>query len=325
MTHKERIQAALRGEALDRPPVALWRHFPRHDAQAEGLAQQVIAFQRAYDFDLVKVTPAAGYPAEAWGAELYYLDNANGTRGYRSRPVGAVEDWTRLPELEVTRGVLARELEALRLIRAGVGPDVPVLQTVFSPLTIAKNLSDPLWRRHLREAPEALHAGLSTITRTMKAFARACLEAGADGIFFATQLATRRELSEADYRTFGTRYDLEILEAIRPQAELVLLHAHGEEPWFELLSAYPADVLNWHDRRTLPSLAEGHKRFSGAVLGGLNEYTTLVQGTPEQVRAEAREAIRQTGGRRFILGAGCVTLLTTPPANLRAAREAVES
>jgi uroporphyrinogen decarboxylase len=49
----------------------------------------------------------------------------------------------------------------------------------------------------------------------------------------------------------------------------------------------------------------------------------MVLGTPEQVRTEARQAIEATGGRRFILGTGCVTPITAPRANLRAAREAV--
>jgi uroporphyrinogen decarboxylase len=50
----------------------------------------------------------------------------------------------------------------------------------------------------------------------------------------------------------------------------------------------------------------------------------MVRGTPEQVRAEAQAAIAQTGGRRLILGTGCVTPTTAPRANLRAARSVVE-
>jgi hypothetical protein len=42
------------------------------------------------------------------------------------------------------------------------------------------------------------------------------------------------------------------------------------------------------------------------------------------VRAEASAAIAQAGGRRLILGTGCVTPTTAPRANLRAARSVVE-
>jgi hypothetical protein len=36
---------------------------------------------------------------------------------------------------------------------------------------------------------------------------------------------------------------------------------------------------------------------------------------------EAREAFEQTGGRRLLLGTGCVVMTTTPLRNLRALRE----
>lgn len=320
MTHKERIYAAIKGEVSDRIPVALWQHFPRHDNDAQRFARKVIEFQQRYGFDLVKVTPVAGYPAEAWGAQLYYKDNANGTRGYTSRPVNVAKDWEALPALDVQEGVLGRQLQALRLIRQGVGNDVHVLQTIFSPLTIAKTLSEH-WKAHLLKAPETLHAGLVTITNVMIAFTKACLQCGADAVFFATQLATQDELTLEQYKTFGQRYDLQLLEAVRPHTEFVLLHGHGSNLMFDLLCDYPVHVLNWHDRgEGAPTLAQGLEKFSGAVLGGLNERVTLVQGTPEAIQNEARNAIKQTGGRRFILGTGCVTLQNTPEANLQAVR-----
>jgi len=44
----------------------------------------------------------------------------------------------------------------------------------------------------------------------------------------------------------------------------------------------------------------------GAVIGGLDQWTTLKEGPPEKGRAEAQDAIDQTGGTGLILGAGCV-------------------
>jgi len=71
-------------------------------------------------------------------------------------------------------------------------------------------------------------------------------------------------------------------------------------------------------------LQEALDRFPKAVIGGLAQWETLLRGTPEQVRAQARDALEQTGGRRHILGAGCVTPITTPTCNIWAARRAVE-
>ncbi len=329
MTPRERIEAAIRGERPDRVPIALWRHFPRDDGTAEGLARATVEFQRKFQFDLVKVTPASGYPAEAWGAQLRPAENEEGTREYTSRPVRSPEDWRNLEALDPgANPILSRELRALQLIRDGLSPDAdaPVLQTIFSPLTIAKQLAGDLVFEHLRERPDDLRAGLRVITETTARFAQACLEHGADGIFFATQLASRDLLSDGEYRAFGVEFDLPVLEGVQGRTGLIVLHLHGLSPMFELASAYPVQVVNWHDRETRPALAEGQRIFQrGAVLGGLHRSATLPKGSPEDVRREVRDAIEQTGGLRLIVGAGCVAPVTTPEENFRAAREAVES
>jgi uroporphyrinogen decarboxylase len=103
-----------------------------------------------------------------------------------------------------------------------------------------------------------------------------------------------------------------------------MLHLHGEEIMFEQFVNYPVAVINWHDRDTSPTLNEAQKHFSGTVCGGLQRERTMVLGTPQQVTVEANDAIQATGGRRFILGTGCVLPITTPRANILAARQAVE-
>ena len=70
MTHRERIQATLRGEAVDRPPVSLWRHFPREDETVEGLVKATVRFQREYDFDLVKLMPTGMYGVIDYGVAV---------------------------------------------------------------------------------------------------------------------------------------------------------------------------------------------------------------------------------------------------------------
>jgi len=103
------------------------------------------------------------------------------------------------------------------------------------------------------------------------------------------------------------------------------LHLHGRNVMFDLVLDYPVQAINWHDQETPPSLREALQRFPRALIGGLRQWETMVRGTPEQVRAEARAAFEQTdGGRRWVLGTGCVTPITAPWSNLWAAREAVE-
>ena len=92
---------------------------------------------------------------------------------------------------------------------------------------------------------------------------------------------------------------------------------------FDLVADYPVQIVNWHDLETPPTLREGKAGVKGAVLGGLRQWETMVRGAPEDVLAEANDALAQTGGQRFILGTGCVTPVNAPWANIRAARAAV--
>ena len=93
---------------------------------------------------------------------------------------------------------------------------------------------------------------------------------------------------------------------------------------FDLLASYPVQMINWHDRETSPSLAEGQSRFPGVVCGGLERVQTMVLGTPETVTLQASQAIESSGGRRFMLGTGCVLPITAPHGNIVAARQSVE-
>lgn len=324
MSKRKRLEAAIAGEAVDRPPVALWRHWPGDDRTPQGLAEATVRFQREFDFDFVKVTPPSSYCLQGWGARDEWRGNLEGTREYTFRPVQRPEDWASLLVLEPQEGDLGGQLACLRLISAALGPEVPLVQTIFSPLAQAKNLAgQERLLHHLRRYPEALQAGLEAITETTIRFLESARGCGIAGVFYAVQHADYSLLSEAEYRLFGRPYDLRVLEAARG-LWLNVLHLHGSAVMFDMVTDYPVQVLNWHDRETEISLAEGQRRFAGAVCGGLSRWEGMVRGMPSRVRAEAFEALAQTGGRRFILGTGCVVPVVVPWENLRAAREAVE-
>ncbi|HEY72120.1 MAG: hypothetical protein B6I35_05430 [Anaerolineaceae bacterium 4572_32.2] len=324
MTKIERLQAAINGEPVDRPPVALWRHFPGDDYRPGDLAAATVAFQRRYDFDFVKVTPASSFCVQDWGARDRWMgDKLEGTREYVHYPVLHPDDWRKLRPLDPAQGALGAQLQCLRLIADELGDDTPFIQTIFNPLSQAKNLvGKEQLLVHLRRHPDAVCAGLETITASTIRFIAAVREAGVAGVFYAVQHAQYDLLGEEEYALFGRPYDLRVLEAARG-LWLNVLHLHGTDVMFDLLADYPVQVINWHDRETFPSLAEGQRRFGGAVCGGLQRWDVVVRGNPEQVREQAADAIAQTGGRRFILGTGCVTPIVAPTSNIRAARKAV--
>ena len=325
MTSRERIYKAINGKEVDRVPFVLWRHFPNADQTSQGLAKAIIEFQKKFEFDLIKVTPASGYFAEAFGAKFIQKKDKEGqqkgTRKCVFSPIKNPQDWQKLRTLNVNEGILGRELKTLRLIKKEIGKDVPIVQTVPNPLTLVKVLREKFWLNDLRKYPKNLEIGLSVITETITKFSLASLQNGADGIFFFTQVASYDILSEKEYKIFGMKYDYQILEKLRQKTDLLILHIHGQNIMFNLLKDYPVQIINWHDRKTWPTLSEAQKLFGGAVLGGIDEWNVLLRKKPIDVKKQVKDAIKQTNGRRLIIGPGCVIPINTPEANIRAIRE----
>ena len=321
-THRERIQAAIQGEIIDRPPVALWRHFPVDDQSAELLAAAHLHYQQNYDFDLVKVTPASSFCLKDWGVEDEWVGDTEGTRRYTKRAIQEPGDWETLPVLKPDSVHLSAQLDCLRLIRAGLGPDTPILQTIFSPLAQAKNLAgNDVLLEHLRHHPSTVMKGLKIIAQTTRLFIEATRSTGIDGIFYAVQHAQKQLLSLEEYKVFGLLFDRETIE---PAQDLWcnMLHLHGQQVHFELAGELPFQIVNWHDRESFPSLSEASQLFRGVACGGMRQ-DTLVYREAAEVRNEALDAIRQTGGRKFLLGTGCVVPVIASHGNLMAARNSV--
>jgi uroporphyrinogen decarboxylase len=325
MTKAERIAAALTKSPVDRPPVAFWRHVPDVDHTARGLADAMLAFHRRWDLDLIKVMSSGVYCVEDWGCEVAYKGQPNGAKQCVKHAVQSRGDWARIKTIDTGAGALGRELDAVRLIAQGREDDAPVLHTLFSPLTIAGKLAGDRVMTDLREAPEAVIPALEAITETVARYAIASLEAGADGIFFATQAANPEGSTREEHDRFEQPYVRRILRYIDGRSRFTMVHVHGDDPYLDVFaSGLHVHAFNWHDRTTSPTLAAAAARFPVALVGGLNQHQTLRRETPAAVAAETRDAIAQTGGVGLIVGPGCVLPLDAPDANLEAVVKTVK-
>lgn len=322
-THRERLETCLSNQRPDRTPVALWRHFPVDDQIPHRLARATLIFQETFDFDLVKISPASSFCIKDWGVEDQWNGACEGTRDYTKNVIQNPDDWERLSVLNVQQGYLGAQLECIRILVKELEPDTPVIQTIFSPLSQAKNLvGKEELQVHLRKYPQAVQAGLKVITETTRNFVQAAHEIGVSGIFYAVQHAQYGLLNESEFEVFGSQYDKQVLEAAS-DLWLNMAHLHGKQVMYKQIAEYPVQILNWHDRETSPSLSEGQQLFEGVVCGGLSRQETIVLGTPESVTEEANQAIEATQGIRFILGTGCVVPTVAPYGNILAARQSV--
>jgi len=63
LSRKERVDSALEGRDVDRPPFSFWHHFGLKTA--EDRARATLDFHRQYRTDFVKVTSDFAYPRPA--------------------------------------------------------------------------------------------------------------------------------------------------------------------------------------------------------------------------------------------------------------------
>lgn len=325
MTKRERVQAALVRQPVDRPPVAFWRHVPELDHDPRRLAEAMLSFHQHWGLDLIKVMSSGVYCVEDWGCKVAWTGTPNGAKQCTAHAIRATDDWARITPLDPGAGALGRELEAVRLIATRRHDDAPVLLTLFSPFTVARKLAGDRLADDMRQAPGRVRSALEAITATLLRYARTAFEAGADGLFVATQAATPEVLGEAEYAEWDLPYLRQVLEGIRHLSGFTLLHLHGRDPYFDRLADLPAHAVNWRDRRTKPTLGQARECFAGALVGGLDEWRTLRGGPAEAIAVEVRDAIGQTAGVGLIVAPGCVLPLDVPDVHLTAVVEAVRA
>jgi uroporphyrinogen decarboxylase len=327
MNKRERLAKTIAGEPTDRIPVALWRHWPGDDQRAADLARSTIEFQKLYNWDFVRVTPASNFCVTDFGLQDEWQGSVEGTRAVIKRIIQRSLDWTELRPLDPTRGTFGRQLECLRLIAEGMnGDETPIVQTIPSPLAQAEQAAGAeLLIRHMRTQPERLHTGLNTLTESTMRFMEAMKKLPVAGVSYVIQHASYDVMSEDEYRIFGLPYDRKILESIPEKWWFNSIHLNSEAPMFRLCSNLPAQVIQWYDQAQEPNLALGKSLFTGAICGGLSRWQHLHSGTPNSVREQARAAMQSVNNRRFILSSDDAILVTTPLSNLRAARDIVET
>jgi uroporphyrinogen decarboxylase len=324
MTKRERVLAALRGDPVDRVPLSFWQHHFVAENSAEGLAAETARLANTFDWDYLKPQSRAQGFAEMWG--LTYRPSTERAREFEvtHTPLADASDVARLAPVDPRRGALGEQLTALGLIRSRLGADTPIIWTVFAPMMVMAYLLRGGRAQAVaicREEPKAMEAGLAAVAETLAAYARACLEAGADGLFYATNIARADALTPGECRRFQRPFDLQVLGAVTA-APFNVLHVCGPAVHFDEFADYPVTAFSWALAPGNPSLSDGHRRTGRAVVGGLPAKPEIATMGGQALAERARRAIDEMKGRALLLGPDCSINPDTPEALLHAAAAA---
>ncbi len=274
LSHKERVDRALKGADVDRPPFTFWHHFGLKSAEAHS--ERTLAFHKQYRTDIVKVMSDFPYP----------------------KPQGK---WYELKPLE---NPFPDQIRALELIRNGLNGDAYFIETIFNPFNVAEKLSSKEEVRKLKqENPKALLAALDVITQSEINHAKRAVALGARGILLAVANANSKELSTADYTRFNAPFDKRILEAVSG-APLNFLHLHVEREYLDQFRAFPAAVVNYSQHVTGIPIAEVRAKFPQQVIAGGVDEVNYKKLSAKEIRAQW-EAASHGAGKKYILTPGC--------------------
>lgn len=306
MTRRERFEAALAFAPIDRPPVGVWLHFASEHLAPAQVAELHVAYQEAYDWDFVKVMNDERLPLGD-GGDLSSADALHAVK-----------------PLAPDAPALAKQLEVVRRIRDAVGPDVPVVETLFDPLQTLIRSAGRSALALVRSAPGPARDALRAVEETLVGYVGALREAGADGVFYSINGAIPAEHGGLDGREFDelcAPFDRAVLEAAHGLVRIG--HVHGYALAFDRVRDYPVEAFNWSHRHVEPSLAQAREITDRALIGGIDELAFASQ-TLGEAELGVRRAVAEAGRAGLIIGPGCTVPPDTPARLLHGVRRVVE-
>jgi uroporphyrinogen decarboxylase len=244
--------------------------------------------------------------------------------------VKQVSDWEALETPDVNAGDFGKQVRAVELIQKYAHGNVPTMATVFDPSMVADKICDKKFTEYIDEHPDVMRSALDMITNVMIDFARATLEAGANGIFLASQHSTHASVTDEQYEAFVFPYDLKMISRLRGKADFIIMHLHAREDneeirFDKIARTIGLDAVNWEDQTSSLSLKEGRKRSRKTVLGGIDHNGIFRTGTPDEAKEQVLQAVDDTGYKKLIVAPGCVITVDTPVENIQAIADAIRA
>lgn len=328
---------ALRGEAVKRTPVWLMRQAGRYQKSYRDLRAKISMLDLCKRPDLCcqvtveavrEIAPDAAIifsdlllPAELLGLKLEYLP----TEGPRlSPPIRSAKDVDRLPSGVSAEG-LAPVYEALRLTRAALPADMPLLGFAAAPFTLASYLIEGEGSRSYLRTKGFMHAEPAAWDKLMTLLADLLADylnrqadAGAQAVqVFDSWVGC---LSAEDYRTKAMPYSRRLLGKVRKG--LPVIHfGTGTAGFLELMKEAGGDCigLDWR-----VDVAEARRRLGDVpVMGNLDP--ALLFGPKEEIKRQTDLILKKAGLRGHVFNLGHGIMPETPVENVKFLIETVRN
>jgi len=330
MTSMERLQARLAGKRVDRAPnlnilmafAAKYGKVGYADfiLKPEAKCKANILCHEAFGIDCVTVMSDPYTEAEAFGCEVEYPENDHPHCIRR-----AIEDYDDIKKLKIHDPVSCRRmhntLQLIDLYKREVGNEVPIIGWVEGPVAEFADIYDiNSAMMDLIAEPEWAEEVMDICTEQAILFAKAQIAAGAHIIGMGDAAASI--VGGPIYREMILPREKKIVDAIHAAGAMVKLHICGDIgpilPDIRTLGCEIVDI-DW-----MVDFAKANRVLAGvsSVSGNLDPVRTVMDGTPESVRAAVKQLLDETDATSIISG-GCEIPKNTAHENLKAFDEAL--
>jgi len=306
MNKIERMRAVLNGKIPDRIPVSFWLHFsPKGKVRGKESVKAHLNYYRDSGIDFLKIMNEHPYQVDS--------DIINPA------------DWRKIKRAPLKSGFFQAQLDEIKMITDQLNGECLTATTIFNPFSSGNHASGKLVTEHLKTDPESVNIGLDTIAESLAEFALACIDAGADGIYFAAQGGEADRFEEDIFLEYIKPHDLTVLNASKKKGELNITHICGDNVRLHLYSNYPGNVINWASTaKNNITLTAGKKLFNRTILGGMDNNGAIVEGPIEDIQQRVYDIIGEFGTKNLIIGADCTLPSDVNMAHIQAVIEAVE-
>ena len=286
-------------------PAAFFLHFDPAYHLGQAAVDKHLEYFHYTEMDFVKIQLELPFPAQP--------------------QIQKPEDWkTKLPFFKLDH--YEPMLKVVEGLVKTAKKDALIILTLYSPYMECNNMAgQETVARHIEQDPDAFKIGIEHMTESLLQFVRACIRLGLDGFYTSTQGGEKARLADpALFDTCIAPSDRILMDEINRNCIFNILHVCDYwGPYSDIthFAKWPGQVVS-----AGLELADGSqiapeevaKLFNRPFMGGLDRKGVISTGTPEQIRQAVLTAI-QNAPERFILGADCTVLPTTPWDNLRLA------
>jgi [methyl-Co(III) methanol-specific corrinoid protein]:coenzyme M methyltransferase len=325
-TLKTRLLAALEGKPVDKVPVcsvtqtgivelmdAVGAPWPEAHTNPELMAKLAIANHQLSGLEAVRVPYCLTVLVEAMGCEIN-MGTKNRQPSVTGHPYPKDLEGAAVPADLLQRGRIPVVLEAIKIIREKVGPDVPIIGGMEGPITVASDLvSVKSFMKWSLKKTDLFEQALDLATESAIMYANAMAEVGADIISVADPVASPDLMSPDSFKKFLKARLQKFSSSVN---SVTVLHICGNvNSILSDMADCGFEGLSVEEKIGSPKKAKGVIGNRARFVGNISSPFTLLPGPIDKIKSEARQALAEGVD---VLAPGCGIAPMTPLENIKA-------